>query len=183
MQHCLDRLGFIFEPAITLIAIAASLGAGCAALSVDGSRRPDSQRTDHYVVISAASEAVFHNVRCVRTLDARDIDSSADMHRYILESLQSDRHLRRCESTQPYQLLASYEAGNGVCIDCYAKRSSRSAFAILTVIDKSGQELASAEWQDWQGGSDYQVADRFVADLRRLVNGDPKREMPKLHER
>ena len=179
-----ERLGRGFKPAITLIAIASSLATGCVVSGVDRQQRPASPLAKHYVVISAENEAVFHNVRCVHTLDARDIDSSADMHRYILGSLQSDRHLRKCESAQPYELLASYEAGKGVCIDCGAKRSSgRSAFAILTVIDESGQELASAEWQDWQGGSDYQVANRFVADLRRLVNGDPKSEIPKPQER
>jgi hypothetical protein len=150
---------------------------------VNDSRRSDPSLADHYVAIGAGSEGLFLNVTCVRTLDARDIDSSANIRRYILDNLRSDKRLPGCESPQEYQLLISYEAGNGVCIDCDGKHSSRrSAFAILAVVDANGKELASAEWQDWRGGSDYQVADRFIVDLRHLVNGDLKSEVQKLHE-
>jgi len=194
VQHCLrtsdrrissvaERLGGRLKPTTTLIAIATTLVACCATVRVDDSHRRASRRSDHYVVVDAESEIVFRKVRCLGTLEARDTDSSADMHRYILHTLRSDGRLRRCESPQAYQLLASYEAGNGVCIDCDVIRSNgRSAFATLTVVDANGRDLASAEWQDWQGGSEHQVADRFIADLRRLMNGEIKSASPDLRE-
>lgn len=161
------QLGCWVKSAITLT-IASNLAlAGCATCTAEDSE----QRGKSYLKVHAGSQTAFASAACIKTLEARDRDKP-DVEKFIVDLLErAPRPLRRCGGTEAAELLVSYEAGLGVCIDCdNAAKGTRSAFALLSVVDPAGKELAAAEWQDWRGGSPHAIARRFVSALSDLTS-------------
>lgn len=78
--------------------------------------------------------------------------------------------LEPCAATDAALSLAIiYQAGRGTCIDCELPNDQWSGFAFVIVHDRSGHELASAEWQGEGARDGHVLMQKFVDDLSRLL--------------
>lgn len=78
--------------------------------------------------------------------------------------------LEPCAATDAaFSRAIIYPARRGTCLDCELPNDQWSGFAFIIVYDRSGHELASAEWQGEGAGDGHVLMQKFASDLNRLL--------------